>query len=69
MMEKVTLNVDGMSCSHCEKAISEELEEMGVEKVKAMAKKGQVMVKFDPAKITIEQIQNRIIEVGYTVQN
>jgi copper chaperone len=64
-MEKITLQVEGMSCGHCEKAVTNALTGLGATKVKASARKKTVEVTFDPKVLTTEDIKNEIIEAGY----
>jgi len=61
------LTVKGMSCSHCENAVTTELTELGVSKVTASHKNDTVIVDFDPTKLTIERIKEEIIDLGYEV--
>lgn len=65
-MEKISLNVTGMSCSHCEKAVISALEDIGATEVKASAMARTVHVTFDPAKLTEEAIKKEITEMGYS---
>jgi len=66
-MEKITLQVQGMSCSHCEKAIVNELMDLGAHSVAASAPNKTVEIEFDPAVITLATIKNELQEMGYTV--
>ncbi|MFC3882172.1 copper chaperone CopZ [Bacillus songklensis] len=67
-MEKVTLNVQGMSCGHCVKAIEGSVGELsGVSKVTVHLAEGQVDVEFDANKVSVEQIKETIDDQGYDV--
>ena len=66
-MEKITLSVDGMSCSHCEKSVVTALTDLGVSSVSASADEKKVVVEFDPAKVSLQAIKAEIEETGYTV--
>jgi copper ion binding protein len=67
-MEKAVLNVQGMSCSHCEKAVMSAAKLLdGVRKTKVDLKKGLVTVEFDSAKTQLSQIKEAITEAGYQV--
>ena len=67
-MVKETIKVMGMSCSHCENRVNTALLEIdGVKSCKASAKKGEVAVKFDEGKTSLEKIKGTIIDVGYEV--
>ncbi|MBA2870331.1 copper chaperone [Anoxybacillus calidus] len=67
-MEKVTLNVSGMSCGHCEKAVKGALMELaGVTNVVVHLSTGKVDVEFEPSKVSIDQLKEAIEEQGYDV--
>jgi len=66
-MEKITLQVEGMSCAHCEKAVKNALMDLGVKNVNASAKKNTVEVTFSTDKISLEDIKAEITEIGYSV--
>lgn len=67
-MTKVILNVNGMSCSHCENRVVNALKEnKSVKKAKANAKKSIVEVKFDENKTNIEELSKIITDQGYEV--
>ncbi|MCL1992809.1 MAG: cation transporter [Spirochaetes bacterium] len=67
-MQKISLSVDGMSCAHCEKAVTNALEDLGVASVKASAKDSLVEVEFDEGKLSLDAIKSEIVETGYTVK-
>jgi copper chaperone len=65
-MEKTTLSVQGMSCRHCEIAVTKAAEAIeGVKKTTVDLKKGLVTVEFDPAKTGIDAIKAAITGAGY----
>ncbi|MCL2572466.1 MAG: cation transporter [Defluviitaleaceae bacterium] len=66
-MERIILEVTGMSCAHCEKAVKNALEDLGVKNANASAKKNIVEVTFDPQVVNQEQIKSEIKELGYYV--
>ncbi|MCL2839670.1 MAG: cation transporter [Defluviitaleaceae bacterium] len=66
-MKKEVLNVSGMSCGHCEKAVIMALEDIGVAEVIASSTEQKVEITFDPAKLTLETIEKEIAEAGYIV--
>jgi len=66
-MQKETLQVQGMSCAHCEKAVKNALSDLGVKSVKASAKRNEVEVVFSPDTVTLEEIKAEIKEIGYHV--
>lgn len=68
-MEKITLNVFGMSCSHCEKAVTTALMDLeGVSSVKIELAENKVEVEYDSGKISVDTIKAEIIETGYEVK-
>ncbi|MEW4194391.1 copper chaperone CopZ [Bacillus altitudinis] len=67
-MEQATLQVQGMSCGHCVKAVEGNVGELaGVESVTVHLDKGQVEVSFHLDQITLHQISDVIEEQGYDV--
>lgn len=67
-MEQVTLQVAGMSCSHCVRAVEGALQEIGV-RAKVDLDRGSVEVTYDNAKRTLEEIKEAIEEQGYDVKS
>ncbi|MGN1401932.1 MAG: copper chaperone CopZ [Bacillus sp. (in: firmicutes)] len=68
-MEKVTLQVDGMSCGHCVKAVQESVGELkGVSSVKVHLEEKQVDVEYNASEVTLETIKETIDDQGYDVQ-
>jgi len=67
-MEKQTLKVQGMSCEHCVKAVTEALSELpGLADIKVDLKGGAASFSYDPAKTGLEKIKAAIVEAGYEV--
>ncbi|MCA1031560.1 copper chaperone CopZ [Bacillus timonensis] len=67
-MEKVTLNVSGMSCGHCVKAVEGSVGELsGVTSVKVNLSEGTVDVEFNSSEVTIDAIKEAIDDQGYDV--
>lgn len=65
-MEKITLNVNGMSCGHCESAVKKALSELdGVKDVLVDLAGKTVTVEFE--KISTYEIKNTIEDLGYDV--
>jgi copper ion binding protein len=66
-MEKTVIKVNGMTCEHCVKAVSEALSSQGgVDKVKVDLKKGLATVKHE-AGVDVQALKNAIVEAGFTV--
>jgi len=68
-MEHVTLNVSGMSCGHCVKAVEGSVGDLqGVKKVSVNLDKGLVDVEFDAKVVTLSTIKETIDDQGYDVE-
>lgn len=67
-MENVTLNVQGMSCGHCVKAVEGGVGELqGINEVKVDLNAAKVTVTFDEAQVSVAAIKEAIEEQGYDV--
>ena len=64
-MEKLNLKVTGMSCRHCERNLTNAMEDLGVTVVRVSAKEGIAELEHDPSKVTIDAIKAEIAEIGY----
>ncbi|MDR3344154.1 MAG: copper ion binding protein [Oscillospiraceae bacterium] len=65
-MEKITLQVEGMSCGHCEIAVQEAVRSLpGIKKVKANRHKKSAAADYDAAQVTPEEIIKAINDTGY----
>ncbi|HWK22939.1 copper chaperone CopZ [Ureibacillus composti] len=68
-MENVTLNVKGMSCGHCVKAVEGSVGALkGIEKVAVDLQAGKVNVEFNQQQVTVDQIKEAIDDQGYDVE-
>ncbi|OCS85145.1 copper chaperone CopZ [Caryophanon tenue] len=66
-MQEVTLNVQGMSCGHCVKAVEDSVGALaGVQTVAVNLADAQVTVAFDEA-VTVDTIKETIEEQGYDI--
>jgi copper chaperone len=67
-MQKVTLSVPGISCSHCEHAIEGSVGALdGVAKVIVDIKGKTVNVEFDSSKVSLDRVRNAIVDQGYDI--
>ncbi|WP_394189434.1 copper chaperone CopZ [Paenisporosarcina quisquiliarum] len=67
MSNQVTLQVQGMSCGHCVKAIENSVGALnGVEKVNVQLDAGTVDVEFNN-EVDVQKITDTIEDQGYTV--
>jgi len=65
---QTTIDVSGMTCAHCEKAVKDALEALnGVTGVEVHLNTGKVDVTYDDAQITIAPMRAAIEEQGYDV--
>ncbi|GAK05616.1 copper(I) chaperone CopZ [Geomicrobium sp. JCM 19037] len=63
-----TLNVTGMSCGHCVKAIESSVGEMnGVASVVVHLDENKVDVNFNDSEVTLDKIKEEIEDQGYDV--
>ena len=64
----VVLDVKGMSCDHCKKAVHDALKDLsGIEHAHVYIDHGKVHVKYDHTVIDLETICEKIEEQGYEV--
>ncbi len=64
--QKVTLDVKGMHCASCPLTVKVVLKKQpGVDEVRMDAEKHLAEVKFDPAKVSPEQLAKAVTEAGY----
>jgi copper chaperone len=67
-MAQTIINVEGMSCEHCVKAVTEATGALpGVENVSVDLTGGKVALEYDPVQSTIEEIKNAIEDQGFDV--
>lgn len=67
-MENVTLQVQGMSCGHCVKAVEGSVGELaGVSNVTVHLESGKVDVAYDAEKVSLDTIKETIDNQGYDV--
>jgi len=65
-MEEKILQVNGMSCEHCVKAVKNALGAIsGVADIAVSLKEGTVSFKYDPALASIEAIREAIVDEGF----
>jgi copper chaperone len=67
-MKSVILNVNGMSCSHCENAVKKAVGNLeGVSNVSVDLEGKTVTVDYDESKVTLDNIRFEIDDQGYEV--
>lgn len=62
-----TINIAGMTCSHCIKSVDEAIKMLPVDKYEV--KLGSLYVEYNPDKIERNEIINAISESGYDLIN
>jgi len=68
VIEVAIFDVTGMHCESCEKTVAEVLNGIeGVEAAKVSLEYEQAKVKFEPYKVSAEELKAAIIEKGYGV--
>jgi copper chaperone CopZ len=68
MSETIRLTVTGMTCGGCEQAVTRALHTLpGVERVAASHRDNEVTVTFDPARVAVPAIRDKVGLLGYTV--
>lgn len=68
-MAKVILDVPDISCEHCERAITRALQgEQGVASVKVDVPTKKVYLEYDPAALTLDQVNQILDDEGYPVR-
>ena len=66
-MEKLELEIEGMSCGHCVAAVSDALGELPGVSVDAV-RIGSAQITYEPAQVSPEQIVLAVEDAGYTAQ-
>jgi copper chaperone len=63
-MERLTMNVEGMSCGHCVHAVTKALQALDGVTVENVAV-GSAMVSYDLGTTSVEQITRAVGDAGY----
>ena len=67
-MKTIDLNVNGMNCAHCEKAVEDAVLALdGVLEAKASAAEKKLTVVFDETKVNVATMADAIGEEGFEV--
>ena len=65
-MTKTKLKIDGMSCQHCVKTVTNALTELeGVKRAKVNLRKGEAVVHFDDDRVNIANLTEAITSAGF----
>lgn len=64
--KSVIIAIEGMSCMACVANVKKSLSSVdGVKEVKVSLQDKNAMIKYDPKKVTIEQLKNTINKIGF----
>jgi copper chaperone len=67
-MQTQTLKVEGMSCSHCQMAVSRALRGVaGVHSAEVDLDRGLATVAFDPQIVDLARLATAVDDAGYTL--
>ncbi|GGB34233.1 copper chaperone CopZ [Virgibacillus dakarensis] len=67
-MEKLTLDVKGMTCGHCKSSVEGALGELnGVTNVEINLATGKVDGTYDDTKVTVQDMREAVEDQGYDV--
>ena len=64
-MESLHLTIEGMTCSHCVRAVEGRLRKTGGVEVQDV-QVGSADVRYDPARTSVDEIAEAIADEGYT---
>ncbi|WP_453996302.1 copper chaperone CopZ [Bacillus nitroreducens] len=68
-MQTVTLNVEGMSCGHCVKAVEGSVGKLeGVNQVHVKLDEALVEVAYNESQVSLDEIKETIEDQGYDVK-
>ena len=67
-MERITFDIDGMSCAHCVAAVKKELADVAGVAVDDVTI-GSATVHYDPAVVSPDRISDAIGDAGYAVRS
>ena len=66
MLKKATIKIDGMSCQHCVKTVTDVMMDIdGVSQVKVNLKKGEARLKFERDRLDLELLETAIVTAGF----
>ncbi|NLZ38173.1 MAG: heavy-metal-associated domain-containing protein [Firmicutes bacterium] len=69
MPKIVKLSISGMSCSHCKMRVEKALVALtGVESAVVDLSAGEAEIKYDPGKVSEEELRAAVTEAGYDVK-
>jgi copper chaperone len=67
-MATTTLKIQGMTCNHCVMRVAKALKgTAGVQDAQVDLQKGQAVVTYDEAKVSLDNLSFAVVEAGYKV--
>jgi len=67
-MATTTLKIQGMTCNHCVMRVAKALKgTAGVQDAQVDLQKGQAVVTYDDAKVSMDNLSFAVVEAGYKV--
>lgn len=68
-METKTFAIEGLRCPNCKARVEEGLKKMnGIGNADASVENKQITITYDPAAISIEQMQEAVEDMGYDLK-
>lgn len=69
MVDKIVLNIEGMSCQHCVNRVKGALEELdGVNSVSVNLDDDTAEITYDSSKVDLKKFKEVVVEAGYEVK-
>ena len=66
ILKKAKIKIDGMSCQHCVKTVTDVMMSIdGVSQVKVNLKKGEARLKFERDLLDLELLETAIVTAGF----
>jgi len=66
MLKKAKVKIDGMSCQHCVKTVTDVMMGIdGVSQVKVNLKKREARLKFERDRLDLESLETAIVTAGF----
>ena len=66
MLKKAKIKIDGMSCQHCVKTVTDVMMGIdGVSQVKVNLKKGEARLRFERDLLDLELLETAIVTAGF----
>jgi copper chaperone len=68
-MATATLKIEGMSCGHCVRAVTDALKRTaGVQRAEVNLEEGRAVVEFDAALTSPRALANAVMDEGYVAE-